>query len=185
MEAALKAVYLDERNPYSHYALAIVSIFSGHLEQAIRAARKAIEISPSFALGHLGLGMALLFSGRASEAVAPLEHGLRLSPYDPQNFVWFNMLALARLFAGRAEAALEAAIRALQVRPNWWTTLEVLTCCYAKLERWDEARNCVRDMGKVEKQPGDVLAVLRAKNPSWTEQMNGLCGRRASRRAAA
>ena len=76
-------------------------------------------------LGHLGLGMALLFSGRASEAIAPLERGLRLSPYDPQNFVWFNMLALARLFTGRAEDGLEAAIRALQVRPNWWTTLEI------------------------------------------------------------
>lgn len=171
-QAALKAVYLDERNPYSHYAFAIVSIFSGQLEQAIRAARKAIEISPSFALGHLGLGMALLFSGRASEAIAPLEHGLRLSPYDPQNFVWFNMLALARLFAEKAEAALESAIRALQVRPNWWTTLEVLTCCYAKLNRWGEARNCARDMGEVEKQPGDVLAVLRATNPKWTEQMS-------------
>ena len=173
MQAALKAVYLDERNPYSHYAFAIVSIFSGQLEQAIRASRKAIEISPSFALGHLGLGMALLFSGSASGAIAPLEHGLRLSPYDPQNFVWFNMLALARLFAERGEAALEAAIRALQVRPNWWTTLEILACCYAKLDRWDEARNCTRDMGKVEKQPGDVLAVLRAKNPNWMEQMSG------------
>src|SRR6266581_4761276 len=101
IQAALKAVYLDERNPYSHYAFAIVSMFSGQLEQAIRAARKAIEISPSFALGHLGLGMSLLFNGRALEAIAPLEHGLRLSPYDPQNFVWFNMLAMARLFTGR------------------------------------------------------------------------------------
>jgi TolB-like protein len=172
MQAALKAIYLDERNPYSHYAFAIVSIFSGHLEQAIRAARKAIEISPSFALGHLGLGMALLFSGRASEAISPLEHGIRLSPHDPQNFVWFNMLALARLFTGSADAALKAAIRALQVRPDWWTTLEVLTCCYAKLDRWDEARDFAREMGKAEKLPGDVLAVLRAKNPDWTAQLN-------------
>ncbi|MFC7701543.1 winged helix-turn-helix domain-containing tetratricopeptide repeat protein [Bradyrhizobium sp. GCM10028915] len=172
LQAALKAVYLDERNPYSHYALAIVSIFSGQLEQAIRAARKAIDISPSFALGHLGLGIALLFSGRASQAISPLQHGLRLSPYDPQNFVWFNMLALADLFEGKAEPALDAAIRALQVRPNWWTTLEVLTCCYAGLDRWDEARTCARDMTEVERQPGDVLAVLREKNPGWTAQMN-------------
>jgi pentatricopeptide repeat protein len=173
MLAALKAIYLDERNPYSHYAFAIVSIFSGQLEQAVRAARKAIEISPSFALGHLGLGMALLFSGRASEAIAPLEHGIRLSPHDPQNFVWFNMLALARLFTGGAKAALEAAIRALQVRPDWWTTLEVLTCCYAKLDRWDEARGCVREMCKTERLPGDVLAVLRAKNPALDSANNG------------
>jgi hypothetical protein len=27
-------------------------------------------------------------------------------------------------------------------------------------------------MGKIEKQPGDVLAVLRAKNPNWTGQMS-------------
>ena len=115
--------------------------------------------------------MALLFSGRASEAIAPLEHGIRLSPHDPQHFVWFNMLALARLFTGRTDGALEAAIRALQVRPDWWTTLEVLTCCYAALDRWDEARGCARDMGRVEKLPGDVLAVLRAKNPDWTAQI--------------
>jgi hypothetical protein len=27
-------------------------------------------------------------------------------------------------------------------------------------------------MGKVIKQPGDVFAVLRAKNPNWTGQMS-------------
>ena len=80
LASALRAIQLDERNPYAHYALAIVSNYSEQLDQAIRAARKAVDISPSFALGHLGLGLALLFSGRAADAVAPLEHGLRLSP---------------------------------------------------------------------------------------------------------
>jgi TolB-like protein/Flp pilus assembly protein TadD len=177
-EAALKAIQLDERNPYAHYALAIVSVYADQLEQSISAARKAIEISPSFALGHLVLGMALLCSGRASEAIGPLEYGLRLSLYDPQNFVWFNILALARLFSGRAEAGLEAAARALQVRPNWWTSLEVLVCCYAALGKWDEARRCAQQMAAVTKQPGDVLAPLKAHNPAWTEQMT-----RALRRA--
>jgi pentatricopeptide repeat protein len=142
------------------------------LEQAIGAARKAIEISPSLALGHLVLGMALLFSGRAPEAIAPLEYGLRLSPYDPQNFVWFNVLALARLFSGRAEAGLEAAARALQVRPNWWTSLEVLICCYAVLGKWDEARRCARQMDSMTRQPDDVLAPLKTHNPSWADEMN-------------
>ena len=180
MEAALKAIQLDERNPYTHYALAIVSAFADRLEQSISAARKAIEISPSFALGHLVLGMALLFSGRASEAIAPLEYGLRLSPYDPQNFVWFNLLALARLFSGRTEAGLQAAARALQVRPNWWTSLEVLVCCYAALGKWDEARRCAQQMAGVTKQPGDVLAPLKSHNPGWADQMDSAL-RRVSR----
>jgi TolB-like protein len=180
MEAALKAVQLDERNPYTHYSLAIVSAFAERLEQSISAARKAIEISPSFALGHLVLGMALLFSGRASEAIVPLEYGLRLSPYDPQNFVWFNLLALARLFSGRTEAGLEAAARARQVRPNWWTSLEVLVCCYAALGKWDEARRLAQQMATVTKQPGDVLAPLKSHNPAWAEQMDSAL-RKASR----
>src|ERR1051325_10687679 len=153
IEAAFRAIHLDERNPYAHYALAIVSNYTNQLEQAITAARKAIAISPSFALGHLGLGLALLFSGRAPEAIAPLEQGLRLSPYDAQNFVWLNILALARLFAGEREGALDAAVKAQQVRPNWEVTLEVLVCCYATLARWDEARDCVRQLEAAPRQP--------------------------------
>jgi TolB-like protein len=169
--AALTAVRLDERNVYSHYALAIVSVFAERFDQSISAARKAIAISPSFALGHLVLGMALLFGGRAAEAMPPLEYGLRLSPYDPQNFVWFNMLALARLFSGHANAALEAAGRALQVRPNWRTSLEVLVCCHAALGQWDDARRCAGDMTSLTRQTGGVLASLKANNPHWARQM--------------
>jgi tetratricopeptide (TPR) repeat protein len=172
LEAALRAIQLDQRNPYAHYALAIVSNYANQLGQAVKAASKAIEISPSFALGHLGLGMALLFSGRASEAIEPLEHGLRLSPYDPQNFAWFNLLALARLFGAQPDGGLEAAIRAQQVRPNWWTTLEVLACCYATLDRWIEARDCVRQMANLQTQPGDVLGPLKLNNPRWKAQID-------------
>jgi tetratricopeptide (TPR) repeat protein len=115
--------------------------------------------------------MALLFSGRAAEAAAPLEQGLRLSPYDPQSFVWFNLLALARLFSAQPQAGLDAAVRAQQVRPNWGTTLEVLVCCYAALERWDEARDCMRQLRTSAKSDGDVLAPLKLNNPRWREQM--------------
>ena len=106
----MKAIQLDERNPYSHYALAICSAYANAPEQAVLAAEKAIEISPSFALGHLVLGMGQLFRGSAGEAASSLERGLTLNPHDPQNFVWCNLLALASLFAGKAEDALGAAV---------------------------------------------------------------------------
>jgi TolB-like protein len=44
LDAALKAIQLDEKNPYSHYALAIASAYANAPEQAVLAAEKAIEI---------------------------------------------------------------------------------------------------------------------------------------------
>ena len=89
LESGRKAVKLDDRNPYSHYALAIVAAYSSSPDQAIPAAEEAVAISPSFALGHLVLGMARLYCGRPAEAIAPLEHGLRLNPHDPRaNVPW-------------------------------------------------------------------------------------------------
>jgi adenylate cyclase len=170
-QAALRAVQLDERNPYSHYALAIISVFSGELEQAVRAAEKAIELSPSFALGHLVLGMARLFSGRPESAIEPLEHGIRLSPFDPQNFVWFQVLSLAEYFGGNREAALQAALRALKVRPSWRPTLEIVALCHAALDRMYEARMLVDQLRRLEKPPGDVFAQMKAHNPEWAADM--------------
>ncbi|TMJ78652.1 MAG: adenylate/guanylate cyclase domain-containing protein [Alphaproteobacteria bacterium] len=169
-EAALKAVQLDERNPYAQYALAITSVWAGALERATRAAETAIALSPSFALGHLALGLARLSAGKAAEAIAPNEHALRLSPFDPQNFAWLGNLALAQYFAGSREAALQTAMRALAIRPGWVPTLETLAICCAALERFDEARGFVEQMCQLEKPP-DVFAPMKAHKPEWAAEM--------------
>lgn len=174
LDAALKAIQLDEKNPYSHYALAICSSYANAPEQAVLAAEKAIEISPSFALGHLVSGMGQLFRGSAHEAVPSLERGLTLNPYDPQNFVWYNLLALAQLFAGRADEALAAAIKARKVRPAWRLTYETLACCYAVLGRLQEAGSCIEQMRQLEKPSGDALGPLRSRNPHWVNELASL-----------
>jgi hypothetical protein len=56
--AATRAVALDPRDPYSYYALAIVSCYAGSANTAALAAQSAINLNSSFALGHLVLGMA-------------------------------------------------------------------------------------------------------------------------------
>ncbi|SFH94037.1 TolB amino-terminal domain-containing protein [Bosea sp. OK403] len=168
--AALAAIRLDEKNPYSHYALAIVSVYGNALDRAIAAAERAIELTPSFALGHLVLGMARLFSGGASEAVPPLERGLRLNPYDPQNFVWLNVLAFAHLFSGYPNRALDSALRAQKVSPAWRPIFETLAVCYVALGRREEARRTATEMSKLDKPAGDALAPLLTSNPHWQEQ---------------
>jgi len=173
LDAALMAVRLDEKNPYSHYALAICSAYANAPEQAILAAERAIQISPSFALGHLVLGMGQLFRGSAFEAIATLEHGLRLNPHDPQNFVWLNLLALAYLFAGQTEESLASAIKARKVHPSWRPIHETLACCCVSLGRLPEARSYVEQMRGME-DSGDALEPLRFRNPHWAQELANL-----------
>jgi TolB-like protein len=179
LDAGLRAIRLDERSPYSHYALAICSAYANAPEQAVLAAEKAIEVSPSFALGHLVLGMGHLFRGNPAEAIAPLEHGLTLNPNDPQNFVWLNLLSLAHLFAGAHDKALAAAIKGRKVRPAWRPIYETLTCCYGALNQHQEARDCRAEMAQLEKPSGDALAPLRLRNPNWAEQLSNWVSRAA------
>jgi TolB-like protein/cytochrome c-type biogenesis protein CcmH/NrfG len=172
-EAALKAVQLDERDPYAHYTLAITSVFAGALEHASRAAETAIALSPCFALGHLALGFARLLAGNAVEAVGAFEHGVRLSPFDPQSFVWLGNLALAQYFSGNREAALQTALRSFSIRPDWVPALVMLAICCAALERLDEARAFVEQMRQLEKVP-DVWSQMKARRPEWAAEMTSM-----------
>jgi tetratricopeptide (TPR) repeat protein len=171
LQEAHIAIRLDEKDPYSHYALAIISVFSDALEQAARAAEEAVEIIPSFALGHYVLGLSRLYSGNATDSIGSFERGIRLNPYDPQNFVWLQLLALAYYFADQHDKALQTAIRASKIRPAWLPTLETLALCYATLDRMQEARECVRQMVELERPKSDLLALLKSHNPRWTEIM--------------
>jgi tetratricopeptide (TPR) repeat protein len=174
LAAALQAVQMDEKNPYAHYALAIVSVYTESFTLAIRSAEKAIELSPSFALGHLVHGMASLFSGSAGKAVESLERGLRLNRYDPQNFIWYNVLALAYLFTDQAEEALRRAVAALQIRPTWRSSMETATACCAALGNADAARQWGQQVASLPSASGDALQPLWRTNPLWTDEVHRL-----------
>ena len=171
-QAGRRAIELDDRNPYAHYGLAIVSTYGGSFDEAIRAAERAIEIAPSFALGHLVLGMARLFSGNAQEAAGTLEHGLRLSPHDPQNFVWYDLLALSYLFAGLAERAQKCALKSLTIRPGFRTTFEILAACSVAMEDWTAAEGRRREFHASLPTSGDVLSPMRGCNPTWADRLD-------------
>src|SRR5437899_86462 len=174
LDAAVKAIELEEKSPYSHYALAITSVFAHEFDHAIRAAERAVELSPSFALGYLVLGMARLYSGQAASALEPLHHGFRLNPHDPQNIVWYNVLALAHFFAGDAGQALRCAVKATQIRPTWRPTLETMACCHVVLGHPDAAHECVTQMATLDQPAGDGLGPLKVRNPHWVEQIERL-----------
>jgi TolB-like protein len=174
LDAAVRAIHLEEKNPYSHYGLAITCVFAEDFGQAIRAAEKAVELSPSFALGYFVLGMARLCTGEADKAIGPLQHGLRLNPHDPQNFVWYNILALAHFFAREPDEALACTVKAAQVRPTWRPTYQKMACCHLVLGNAQEAGRCLQQIASLEKPPGDTLAPFKRHQPQWIEKMKTL-----------
>ena len=52
MEAAAQATYLDDKDPYAHYAFAIASAYGRAPRQGVLAAEKAVTLNRSFALSH-------------------------------------------------------------------------------------------------------------------------------------
>jgi tetratricopeptide (TPR) repeat protein len=174
LDAAIQAIHLDEKNPYSHYAFAIVSAYADAPERSIAAAERAIELSPSFALGHLVLGMARLFCGQASAAIVAITHGLSLNRHDPQNFVWYDLLALAHLFCGEADEAVRCATEGVKIRPSWRPLFETLAACYAASGRPVEARKSVEQMQALPESSGHLLAPLMSRNPPWRDRITTL-----------
>ncbi|QRM36089.1 adenylate/guanylate cyclase domain-containing protein [Microvirga sp. VF16] len=171
MEAGLKAVELDEKNPYSHYAVAVTHVFGGECDTAIEAARRALSLSPSFALGHLILGAACLHSGRPQDAIEPLEHGLRLSPFDPQNFTWLFLLSVAYIFSGNPEAGLSTARRALSLRPHWVPALKIVVLCCTLLGDIPQARSAASQVRSASASGGDLARLLPGSIPAWVNQI--------------
>jgi len=174
LDAALRAIYLDARNPYAHYALAIVSAYTGRADQAILAAERSIELGPSFALGYLVLGMARLFVGDAAGARKPLARGLELNPHDPQNAAWFSFLMLALFFSGDVEGALDTGRMALKARPDWPGLLRIQACCHTALGHSQEARRFSAAAGDLPEPAGDALGPFRDGNKEWATRLDGL-----------
>ena len=174
LDAALRAIRLDDKNPYSHYALAICSAYGNAPEQAVLAGEKAVELAPSFALGHLVLGMAHLFRGSGAEAIHSLRRGLTLNVHDPQNFVWYDLLALAHLIAADATSALDAATRSRKIRPSWRPTYEILAVCWAELGRDDRVKEFVQAISSLDVPLGDALQPVRRKHPYFEQRLRNL-----------
>lgn len=170
-DAAVKAIRADEKDPYAHYSLAIVSVFAEDFEQAKRAADRSVQLAPGFALGHLVGGMARLYGGDAVGAKKSLAEGLRLNRFDPQNFVWLNQLALAQLFCGEAREALENARQAQHVRPDWAAAVATEVCCLVELNEPERARAAQRRLAELHDPAGDALAPLRKAQPQWARVM--------------
>ena len=164
-EAATRAVALDDSDPWAHWALGLVSLYTRRHDAAISEAERAIALNPNFAEAHVSLGEALYYSGRSEEALECFERGTALNPYFPDVLLHFRALASFQL--GRYEAAAGLLRQRLARNPVTDVSRALLAATYGHLGRSDEARAAWEEMLRV--NPDYSLEyrrkVLPYKNP--------------------
>ncbi len=144
-----RAVELDDRDAYAHYALGRTRGLLGNRDAAIAESEKAVQLSPSFALAHYGLGYNLLWFGRAAEAIPEFDTAIRLSPHDPVLWAFHIMKGLCHFHLGDHAAAETSARNALREGPKeLWPHLG-LASALAEQDRTAEARAVITDLAHI------------------------------------
>jgi adenylate cyclase len=170
-EAATRAVALDDRDPWAHWALSFVNLYMRRHDEAISEAERAIVLNPNFAEAHVSLGEALHYSGRSEEALAYFDRAMALNPHFPDVLFHFQALALFQL--GKYEKAVGLLKRRLTRNPRTDVSRALLAASYGHLGRLDEARAEWREALRV--NPDYSLEyrrkVLPYKNPADFERV--------------
>jgi TolB-like protein len=143
--AALRAVALDERDPYSHYAAFLTSILQKRHQQALDAAQRSIDLTPNFALGHFALGATRIYMGKFAEAVDPLLRCVRLNPQYPQISLFWQFLAVAQYHLRNYNEALRYAEVACG-KNRLYVQLRILLACLGQLGRMEEGKAVLAEL---------------------------------------
>lgn len=146
--AARRAVELDEKDPYTHYALGWASLLMRQHEDAIAEAQKAIDLTPNFALAYYMLGVARVLLGRFEQANDPFRRAMRLSPHEPLTFFFCYYLALAQYHQEHYEEAAKIARMGIGIRPTHML-FRALAASYGQLGRAEEARAALAEMRRL------------------------------------
>jgi tetratricopeptide (TPR) repeat protein len=115
----------------------------GDLEDALTLADRLVGMNPSADAPHLLRGTVLVKLDRLDEALAELDLAERLGPNSflyCYSSIWRSV---ALLQAGRLDQALEASVRAVRSRLATESLFQSMLC-WAKLNRWDLARDALR-----------------------------------------
>jgi len=154
LEAAQRAVALDDASSYAHLTLGMAHVCAGRIEQGIAETEEAVRLNPSNAHALMALGNRLDLGGRTEEGIAQLEASLKVNPRDPRRAMYLAYLARAYTDSGRMERALALLTEALALRSNWPDLHYRHAVVLAHLDRVGEARAALAACEQL--QPGFV-----------------------------
>jgi Flp pilus assembly protein TadD len=168
-EHAIRALALDDRDPWGHIALGYWAMMERRTEESIAAFDSAVRRNPNSAAAHAHLSRGLAFAGRDVEAIEHGQEAIRLSPLDPDMALFLGGLAIAHFSVGRyGQAALHAA-EALHLRPGFYGPQRLRCASLAQAGRLSEARKLLAEA--CQQQPQLTLRWLRENVPWQTPDL--------------
>ena len=159
-KAALRALRLDDLDPFANAALGYSSMLTGEHDNAIAAAQRAVEFNPSFALGHHCLHSALFMAGLFHDSLNAVERACRVSPNDPLLFYFMGGVSACHYMLRNYELAVEKANLAIQRYSQYPSAYRWLAVALAQSGRVNEARVALTKF--LELSPGSRDAARRA-----------------------
>jgi adenylate cyclase len=161
LEAARKAVALDDALSEAHTILGWDLLWKKQHEVAIAELERAVSLDPNSARAYAYLAEVLNYAGRPDEAIGFARKAIRLDPNYPPWAVFH--LAHSYFQLRRYDEALAALQDALRRGPSFLPARRVLAIVYTELGREKDARAEVAEILRI--SPGASLDVWRERFP--------------------
>ena len=111
-----KALELDPNSTYSHYANALMAVWTEwDWEKGEKEFLRTIELNPNDALAHMYYAHLLISLGRTQEAMTQAELALQLDPLRP---LVMALYGVTKLSAGEYQTAYVQARKAVEIEPE-------------------------------------------------------------------
>jgi TolB-like protein len=161
--AALAAIRADSEDPWAHYALGGVYLFTRRFDDSLAEFELALRLNPNFSLAQGYYGLSLSYSGRWEEADEAARRALRLSPRDPFSAVYTGIAAYAQFIGRNYDEAMRLSREAIRQRSDFVGAHRVLTAAAVMAGQHDVAKVALQELRRA--QPNISLAWITNQMP--------------------
>ena len=161
--AALAAIRADSEDPWAHYALGNVYLFTRRFDDSLAEFELALQLNPNFSLAQGYYGLALAYCGRWEEADLAARRALRLSPRDPFSAIYCGIAAYAQFVGRNYDEAMRLAREAIRQRSDFVGGHRVLTAAAAWPGQTESPAAALQELRRA--QPNISLAWVANQMP--------------------
>ena len=161
--AALAAIRADSEDPWAHYALGSVYLFTRRFDDSLAEFELALRLNPNFSLAQGYYGLALTYCGRWEEGDEAARRALRLSPRDPFSAIYYGIAAYAQFVGRNYDEAMRLAREAIRQRGDFVGAHRVLTAAAGMAGQTEVAKAALQELRRA--QPNISLAWIADQMP--------------------